>query len=1021
MAVAKKVRLFKIASEINIGRETIVEFLKSKGFDIENKPTSKLTEEMVNAVFDKFQREKRAAEVQREKIQKHKDIKEETRRIIREEREEKEKIEPQPAAKDTHAYKFDSSKNQIVEVEDEPEVTEEKNPPEEPEVVSGPEKEAITKEDDGIPVGTKIDLSQFGKSGKKPKPKPAPKEEPKEVKPKVEKAEKPVEEQATEPKKTPESKPEPKEIAKEPSEPKETTVEKDSKQVKKEESPKAEKEPEGFSEIPVEEAKEEVPVPEHEGEEKPEEPKEEDEAKAVDEKDPNHLKGLTVLGKIDVEKAEETERKLKGKDKKGRKTSKEKSDEEDSIEVRERNKKKKFKHREKGKTGEEEIPAEKPKVVPKPVPEKEEKRKRKRKKTIREQISEKDVDKAIRQTLSGMDSGTVSSQRMKMKMKRRAEREEKEQKIQEEREREEKVLKLAEFVTTSDLANMMGENPNDIILKCMELGKMVTINQRLEKDIIQLIAEDYGFEVEFHDEKEIDVIEDIEDKEEELKPRAPIVTIMGHVDHGKTSLLDFIRRANVVAGEAGGITQHIGAYSVELEGGKSITFLDTPGHEAFTAMRARGAQVTDIVVLIVAADDSVMPQTIEAISHAKAAEVPIVVAINKIDKPDSNPDRIKQQLADHDVLVEEWGGKYQSVEISAKFGKNVESLLESILLEAELLDLKANPDRLARGIVVESNMQKGLGPTATIIVQKGVLRVGDPFVCGANFGKVRSLLDERGKRVNEAGPADPIVVIGFDGLAEAGDNFIVMKTDVEAREVGIERRKIQREQEIRQVRHRTLDDISNQISIGGVQDLHLIIKGDVAGSVEALSDSLYKLSTEEVRVNILHKGVGAITETDVMLASASGAVIIGFNQKPTAKARVLAENEEVDIRNYAIIYDCINEIQMALEGMLTPDIKEETLGQVEIRKVFKISKIGSIAGCYVLEGKITRNDMVRVLRDGLEVYDGKISNLKREKDDVKEVKAGFECGIQLEGYNDIKEGDIIEGYKKVEVKRKLEK
>jgi translation initiation factor IF-2 len=554
MAVAKKVRLFKIASEINIGRETIVEFLKSKGFDIENKATSKLTEEMVNAVFDKFQREKRAAEVQREKIQKHKDIKEETRRIIREEREEKEKIEPQPAAKDTHAYKFDSSKNQIVEVEDEPEVAEEKKSQEEPEVVAGPEKEAEAKEDDGIPVGTKIDLSRFGKSGKKPQAKPAAKEEPNEDEP-IEKIEKPVEEKAPEPDKAPESKPEPKEAAV----PEMKAGDKEPEQVKKEETPKAEKEPEAVEEKPVEEAKEEEPVTEPEGEEKPEEPAAKPEV--VDEKDPNHLRGLTVLGKIDVEKAEETERKLKGKGKKGRKTTKEKDEEEDSAEVRERNKKKKFKHREKGKTGEEEVPAEKPKVVPKPVPEKEEKRKRKRKKSIREQISEKDVDKAIRETLSGMDSGNVSSQRMKMKMKRRAEREEKEQKIQEEREREEKILKLAEFVTTSDLANMMGENPNDIILKCMELGKMVTINQRLDKDIIQLIAEDYGFEVEFHDEQEIDVIEDTEDKEEDLKPRAPIVTIMGHVDHGKTSLLDAIRRdQRGSSGEAGGITQHIGAY-----------------------------------------------------------------------------------------------------------------------------------------------------------------------------------------------------------------------------------------------------------------------------------------------------------------------------------------------------------------------------------------------------------------------------------------------------------------------------
>ncbi|MFW5662460.1 MAG: translation initiation factor IF-2 [Bacteroidota bacterium] len=634
-------------------------------------------------------------------------------------------------------------------------------------------------------------------------------------------------------------------------------------------------------------------------------------------------------------------------------------------------------------------------------------------------ISEEDVDKAIKQTLSGMEQSKISATKTKMRKRRLAEREEKEAKKQVEKERELQKLELTEYVTTSDLANLMGKTANDIILKCMELGLMVTINQRLDKDTIILIADDYGFEVEFHDEKEFQFIEEEEDREEDLKPRSPIVTIMGHVDHGKTSLLDHIRSENVVAGEAGGITQHIGAYKVELDAHRSITFLDTPGHEAFTAMRARGAQVTDIVVLVVAADDSVMPQTIEAISHAKAANVPIVVAINKIDKPDARPDRIKQQLSDHNILVEDWGGKYQSIELSAKSGLNVDQLLDKILLEAELLDLKANPDKGARGIVVEANMNKGLGPVATIIIQKGTLNIGDAFVSGVFSGRVRAMLDERGNKVDKAGPSVPVMVVGFDGLPEAGDQFVSVSSDSDARHIATERQQLKREQELRQIRHVTLDEISKQIQLGGVKDLFLVIKGDVSGSVEAISDSLQKLSREEVRVVILHKGVGAISESDVMLAAASHAVIIGFNISPTAQARKAAESEHVDIRLYDIIYDCINEVQLALEGLLSPEYKEETICTVEVRKVFKISRLGSIAGCYVLSGKITRNDKVRVLRDGLPVFDGGIASLKRGKDDVKEVDSGFECGIQLVGFNDFLEGDIIEGYRIVEVRRTL--
>jgi translation initiation factor IF-2 len=553
----------------------------------------------------------------------------------------------------------------------------------------------------------------------------------------------------------------------------------------------------------------------------------------------------------------------------------------------------------------------------------------------------------------------------------------------------------------------------------MSLGLMVSINQRLDKDTITLIADDYGFQVEFLDEQAAQEIIDIEDAEDTLVTRPPIVTIMGHVDHGKTSLLDYIRKANVVAGESGGITQHIGAYHVDLPDGRTIAFLDTPGHEAFTAMRARGAQVTDIVVLVVAADDNVMPQTIEAISHAQAANVPIVVALNKIDKEDANPDRVKQQLADRGVLVEEWGGKYQCAHISAKKGINIEGLMEKILLEAEILNLKANPDRIARGTVIEAHLDKGKGVLATVMVQKGSLSIGDAFVAGIYSGRVRAMFDERGNRVEKAGPSVPVQVSGFDGAPQAGDLFAVLEQETEARAIATKRQQLKREQTFKQMRPTTLDEISQDILRGGTKELRLIIKGDVSGSLEALSDSLQKLSRDEAKVTILHKGVGPISESDVMLAAASSAVVVGFHVSPTSQARKSAENEGVDIRLYTIIYDCINEIQMALEGLLSPEIKEEITGTAEIRQVFKISKIGTVAGCYVTSGKINRNDRVRVLRDGFPVYNSTLSALKRFKDDVREVDNNYECGMSINGFNDIQVGDIVEAYKQVEVKRKL--
>jgi translation initiation factor IF-2 len=647
-------------------------------------------------------------------------------------------------------------------------------------------------------------------------------------------------------------------------------------------------------------------------------------------------------------------------------------------------------------------------------------RKKKKKKKIRHKdIDQAEVKDAIRRTFAAMDDTPVSG-RAVLKKRKRKEREEHEQRLQEEAQREEGKLRVTEFVSVNDLANLMNVNVADVIKKCMDLGIMVSINQRLDKDTITLVADEFGFQISFYDEVTEDqtvVVHD--DAPEELQRRPPVVTIMGHVDHGKTSLLDYIRRANVVAGESGGITQHIGAYEVTTASGSKIAFLDTPGHEAFTAMRARGAQITDIVVLVIAADDQVMPQTVEAISHAQAAGVPIIIAINKVDKADANPDRIRQQLSEKNILVEEWGGKYQCVELSARNGKNVDVLLEKIALEADVLDLKANPNRLAVGTVVEAQLDKGKGVTATVLVQKGTLRVGDPFLAGIYSGKVRAMFDERGNHMEIAGPSTPVQLTGLDGIPQAGDTFLVMDSDREAREISLKRQQLKREQDFRQVHLTTLDDISQQIKDGQVRELNVIVKGDVDGSVEALSDSLMKIAHKEVKLNVIHSGVGTISESDVILAAASGAVIIGFRVRPNLNARRLAEKEKVDIRNYSIIYDAIDDIHNALEGLLSPEKKEEVLGTVNVREVFKVPKIGNIGGCYVVDGRILRSNRVRLIRDGIQVFEGTISSLKRFKDDVREVESGFECGIGLENFNDIKVGDVIEAYRIVESKRKL--
>ena len=635
------------------------------------------------------------------------------------------------------------------------------------------------------------------------------------------------------------------------------------------------------------------------------------------------------------------------------------------------------------------------------------------------ELTDEEVSKQIKETLEKLTNKGVKSKASKHRRDKRKERRELEAMEMEAMEKD-KTLHVTEFVTVNELASLMDVAVTEVISACMSLGIMVTMNQRLEADTIQLVADDFGYEVEFSNvEEDLDVEDEIEDKEEDLISRAPIVTVMGHVDHGKTSLLDYIRKANVIAGESGGITQHIGAYNVKLENGQKITFLDTPGHEAFTAMRARGAQITDIAIIVIAADDQVMPQTREAISHAQAAEVPIIFAINKIDKPTANVDKVKEQLANMNLLVEDWGGSIQSQDISAKQGLNVEELLEKVLLEAEILDLKANPKRLATGTVVEASLDKGRGYVSTILVQNGSLHIGDYLVAGSNHGKVRAMLDERGKPVKEAGPSTPVTILGLDGAPTAGDKFRVFEDEREAKQVATKREQLQREQTIRTQKHITLDEIGRRIALGDFQELNIILKGDVDGSVEALTDSLQKLSTEEIHINILHKGVGQITESDVLLASASDAIVIGFNVRPGASAKEIAEREEIEIRNYSIIYDAINDVKEAMEGMLSPELKEQVTGNIEIRETFKVSKVGTIAGCMVLDGKVTRNSKIRLIRDGVVVHDGELASLKRFKDDVKEVTKGYECGLNIKNYNDIQVGDIIEAYETVEVKKKL--
>ena len=640
-------------------------------------------------------------------------------------------------------------------------------------------------------------------------------------------------------------------------------------------------------------------------------------------------------------------------------------------------------------------------------------------KTAKPEISERDIQKEIKDTLARLSNKGGKSKAAKNRRQKRESVAQKRQEEMEMAEQQEKILKLTEFVTVSELASMMSIQPTQVISVCMSLGIFASINQRLDAETIQIVAEEFGYETQFVSAEVQEAIPVVEDSEEDLIDRPPIITVMGHVDHGKTSLLDRIRNANVIDGEAGGITQHIGAYSLSLKDGKKLTFLDTPGHEAFTAMRARGAQVTDVAIIIVAADDDVMPQTKEAISHAQAANVPMVFAINKIDKPGSNADKIKEQLSGMNILVEEWGGKFQCQEISAKENLNIDELLEKVLLEAELLDLKANPDKPAIGTVIEASLDKGKGYVTNMLVQAGTLKIGDVLLVGRHYGRVRAMHDEKGVSMKEAGPSQAISVLGINGAPSAGDNFNVMLDEKEAKSIATKREQLYREQGLRTTKHITLDEIGRRLAIGDFKELNLIIKGDVDGSIEALSDALLNLSTQEIQVNIIHKGVGAISEADVNLASASDAIILGFQVRPTVGARRLADNEQIDIRLYSIIYKAIEEIKAAMEGMLSPDIEEKVVGSAEIRETFDITKVGTIAGCFVLEGTIKRASMIRIIRDGIVVHTGELGSLKRFKDDVKEVKNNYECGLNIDKYNEIEVGDIIEAYEEVEVARKL--
>ena len=1039
-------RLIKIAKELNVGTGTIVEHLTKNGFEIENKPTSKVTDEMYDELLKEFQ--KSIA------------IKEKADSLVIGNRPTTSRKETAPPAT----------------IPPKPEPVKSPPPKEEPEAVSPPPKpeppkEEVKKEEapkvapPKIKVLGKIDLESRLSPKKKEEPTPPPvskkEEAPPEpevkaeepVAPKKEEVKEPVKEEAPPVVPEPEAKKVEEQPVPEEPKPEKKPVEEPAKteavvdEAAKAEEAKVEeaapKEEKAKPPKPAEPAKAEK---KEKKEKKSEKPKSDSDQEAAGKSDEliraatPELRGLKILGKIDTDKFKRPKKKKKdkgqkdkdkgqpqkatsgagGEAKKGAKpgTDAKKPDDKSDDASKRRRKRKRRKV-----------------VSPSPQSNNRDNRSRRgsdnrgggrgRRRDEVKEVSQKEIDEKIKATMARL-SGRGKKNRQKIRRESRERQRERQEML--EMEKQSDKLQLTEFVSVSELASLMDVSVTDVITTCMNLGVIVSINQRLDAEIIDLVAEEFGHEVEFISMEEQTEEEEIEeDDPEDLVPRAPIVTVMGHVDHGKTSLLDYIREANVVAGEAGGITQHIGAYEVAVgDENKKITFLDTPGHEAFTAMRARGAKITDIAVIIIAADDNVMPQTREAISHAQAAGVPIVFAINKIDKPGADPERIKGELAQMNFMVEAWGGKYQSQDISAKSGENIDLLLEKILLEAELLELKANPDRKSVGAVIEASLDKGRGYVTKLLVQTGTLHIGDPIVAGEHSGKIKAMFNERGKRVKSAGPSTAVLVLGLSGAPQAGERFKEVDTEQEARQIASKRAQIVREQTARATKRISLDEIGRRLALGNFKELNLIIKGDVDGSVEALSDSLIKLSIESVQVNVIHKAVGQITESDVLLASASDAVIIGFQVRPSLGARKLAEREGVQIKMYSIIYEAIEEIKLAIEGMLEPTKEEKIVAQVQVRETYKISKVGTVAGCYVQDGKISRNTHIRLIRNGIVVYPtregqkGEISSLKRFKDDVKEVKAGMECGISIKNFNDLKVDDVIEGYEIVEIKQRLD-
>lgn len=982
---AKPKRLSIVARELNVGTSTIVQFLENKGFDIGNNPNAKIPIECLDLLNEEYKdsktlKEKAIINTEKAKETKISNISEEKAKV----QEQTEQTLPEKETADQKsttkigddkiepATKTSPKKIETKEVKKAKEVKKPKEVKEPTEVDEVADKKQATgtieetaDNKDGLKVLGTINLDQLNQ---KTRPKRKTKEEKHEEK--LKKAE----------------------------------GQKKSEKIKKEKSKTTQDAPiekEEVVEKPTEDKKEEITVV---VDDEVKTPNDQEEVNFIETK-VEKLAGPNIVGKIDIgsylKRQEETEKKKK-KEKEDRQKQREKEKEE------RKSKRKRIK---------------KVKVnISTANTQAESKRKKPTKKVVKPkkaEISEEDVQKQIKETLARL---TSPRQKSKASKHRRDKRELVSQKQQEEfqkTEAEKNILKVTEFVSVNELSTMMNVPATNLIATCMSLGLFVSINQRLDAETMALVADEYGFEVEFVSADILSEIEDVVDAPEDLKTRPPIVTVMGHVDHGKTRLLDQIRNANVIDGEAGGITQHIGAYSVKREDNKVITFLDTPGHEAFTAMRARGAQITDVAIIVIAADDSVMPQTIEAINHASAAGVPIVFAINKIDKPTSNPDKIREALSQMNYLVEEWGGKYQSQEISAKQGINIEELLEKVLLESEMLDLKANPDRNAVGSVIESSLDKGRGYVATLLVQSGTLKVGDILLAGCQTGRVKAMYNERGKKIDAAGPSTPVLVLGLNGAPQAGDKFNVLDTDHEARDLANKRLQLQREQGLRTQKHITLDEIGRRLALGDFNEINIIVKGDVDGSVEALADSLIKLSKDNFDVNIIHKAVGQISESDIMLAAASNAIIVGFQVRPSSHARKIAEKEEIEIRLYSIIYDAINEIKDAMEGMLQPTLKESITGSAEIRETFRITKVGTIAGCMVTDGKIFKKSKVRVIRDGIVIYTGELGSLKRFKDDVKEVASGYECGLNIDKFNDIKVGDIVEAYEEIEVKQKL--